>query len=140
MFIQNKNKTKFARISDNADDLRVTKRMEKFCMREIYDIEMCHECYDRSNSMDDWFTKVCDPPHLLVWARVNGHHHYAPAKVLGLANANRSKIDVRFFDDHEMASIFAKRCYLYSEESPNVKSDEKIRLKLIVCLEVREFK
>lgn len=119
--------------------MRVAKRMENFCRKEIYDIEMCHECFDRSNSMAGWFTKVCDPPHLLVWARIDGHHQYAPAKVLGLATANRKKIDVRFFHDHVMAKISVADCYLYSHQNPNVKLDEKTKLQLMASLEVRKF-
>lgn len=111
--------------------------MDRFCMKEMYDIEMCHECYLRSNTVTEWFTDVCNPPHLLVWARISGHHYYAPAKVFGLSNTTVKRIDVRFFGDYLMASILPTDCFIYSKLNPDQKSDEKNHLKLLKCLEVR---
>lgn len=111
--------------------------MEQFCCKEIYDIEMCHKCYLRSNTVDEWFTEVCNPPHLLVWARLNGHHFFTPAKIFGWANTTMKRIDARFFGSHEMVSISPTDCFLFSKVNPDQKTDEKNHLKLIKCLEVR---
>lgn len=107
-------------------------------MKEIYDIEMCQQCYYRSNTQTNWFTAVCDPPHLLVWARINGHSDYAPAKVLGLngGNATSKKVDVRFFGDHEMAIIPSSNCYLFSKRKPLAKSDGHTQFKQMTALQV----
>lgn len=126
-------------ILENKNNLRISKRLDNFCMKEIYDIEMCHQCYYRSNTQSGWFTAVCDPPHLLVWARINGHSGYAPAKVLGLSGGGGvtpKKVDVRFFADHEMAIIPSSNCYLFSQRKPIKKSREQTQLKLMTALQV----
>lgn len=125
-------------ISENKNNLRIVKRLQKFCIKEIYDIEMCHQCYYRSNTQSNWFTAVCNPPHLLVWARISGHSGYAPAKVLGLngGSAATKKVDVRFFADHEMAVIPSSNCYLFSKRKPFKKSDEQFQFKQMTALQV----
>lgn len=122
----------------NKNNLRMVKRLEKFCMKEVYDIEMCHQCYLRSNTQSNWFTAVCDPPHLLVWARVNGQSGYAPAKVLGLngSSAALKKVDVRFFADHEMALVPISNCYVFGKRAPLEKSYEQTKFKQITALQV----
>lgn len=104
-------------------------------MKEIYDIEMCHQCYYRSNTQSNWFTAVCDPPHLLVWARINGHSDYEPAKVLGLNGSGAKKLDVRFFADHEMAIIPASNCYLFSKSKP-LKTNQQTQFMQMTALQV----
>lgn len=49
--------------------LEMARYMEDLCDTEMYDIEMCSECFCRVNTMKNWFTEVCSPPHLVVWAR-----------------------------------------------------------------------
>ncbi|XP_055326327.1 uncharacterized protein LOC129580149, partial [Sitodiplosis mosellana] len=123
--------------SGNLAELAVAKRLEQFCKKEVYDIEMCVDCFARSNSEDrsSWFTQVCDPPHLLVWAREIGHRPFKPAKVIGVSGKSlKSKIDVRFFGDHDMADVSLIDCYLFSKENPNGKTDDKNRLVLISSL------
>lgn len=98
---------------------------------------MCHQCYLRSNTQTNWFTAVCDPPHLLVWARVNSQSGYAPAKVLGLCgNTASKKVDVRFFADHEMAVVAASNCYLFSNRRPSDKPNEQTKFKRTTALQV----
>lgn len=125
-------------IADNKSNLRMVKRLEKFCMKEIYDIEMCHQCYLRSNTQANWFTAVCDPPHLLVWTRINHLSCYAPAKVLGLngSSAALKKVDVRFFADHEMALVPASNCYLFAKKAPSDKLYEQTKFKQTTALQV----
>lgn len=121
-------------LAGNQNDLRVAKRMERLCSKEMYDIEMCHECYQNSNMLDEWFTEVCDPPHLLVWARIKGAQYYAPAKVLGFTASKR--IDARFFGTHDMSSVNQSDCFIYSRQNPNRRSDEKNQFKLLTSLAV----
>lgn len=127
-------------VSVNKNTLRKVKRLENFCMKEVYDMEMCHTCYYKSNTQTQWFTAVCDPPHLLVWTRINHLHEYAPAKVLGLTGgtATSKKIDVRFFGDHEMSVVPSSNCYLFSKRKPHTdgqtdfqqKAAERVRIHL----------
>lgn len=113
-------------------DCQVAKHLESFCKKEVYDIEMCSECYHRSNTQTDWFTEVCIPPHMLVWARESSYHPYKPAKVIGIDKTSTHKIDVRFFGgNHFMINIPPADCYIYSKENPNGKCDENTRMQLI---------
>lgn len=114
----------------------MAKRLEQFCKKEIYDIEMCVDCFERSNTEKEWFTQVCDPPHLLVWARESSRSPFKPAKVIGVGGKLSKKIDVRFFGNHDMADVSPTDCYLYSKVNPNTRADEKTMLALMKSLEV----
>lgn len=98
--------------------LSAAKKLESLCTKEMYDIEMCKQCFSRVIENDsDWFTKVCDPPHLLVWAKMKNSPHW-PAKVLGQATTGNS-LDVRFFGDGNMYYVQPNQCFLYSKIDPN---------------------
>ncbi|XP_031622721.1 zinc finger MYND domain-containing protein 11-like [Contarinia nasturtii] len=120
-------------IANCPEILRMVKRLEKFCIKEVYDIEMCAKCFDASNTEENWFAQVCSPPHILVWARESGHRPYKPAKVIG--STSETKIDIRFFGDHDRALVPPTNCYLYSKQNPNHRSDDKTRMELIKSLE-----
>lgn len=93
--------------------------MLRFCERELYDIEICPECYLRSNTdtKNNWFVNACERPHLLVWAKLKGNHEpYWPAKALAWKNG---MVDVRFFGDHACAFLPSAHIFLYSKENLN---------------------
>lgn len=121
--------------SDGMKRLTIARQLETWCGKEMYDIEICGQCFIRAMDLTDWFTEVCDPPHLLVWAKLAGYPFW-PAKVIGITStANR--LDVRFFGDHDMANVSAQECFLYPSHNPNrrldaeteqeIKSAEKVR-------------
>lgn len=122
--------------------LGIAKRMEEFCEKELYDIEVCGECYHRSNTKQEWFTEVCDPPHLLVWARTPGFPYW-PAKVIAATGA-QNKIDVRFFGQHEMCNAYADDCLVYSKTIPNERLSNRKQRELKssqkVCISLDEHK
>lgn len=115
----------------------IARKMEDWCAKEVYDIEMCGECFNRAveSNNRDWFTEICTPPHLLVWAKLSGHPYW-PAKVIGFTStANR--LDVRFFGgDHDMANVSPHDCYLYPSRNPNryldAITDQDIKLSVQV--------
>lgn len=112
--------------------------MEKLCEKEMYDMEICDQCFLRSNEYknDDWFTKVCNPPHLLVWAKASTHPFW-PAKVIARA---RNKLDVRFFGQHEMSIVHPNNCFLFSWENPNRLRNQRIRSDIDTIMKVIHFK
>lgn len=120
--------------------LAAAKRMEELCNNEMCAIEICGECFLRSNQHelessnddDNWFTEVCDPPHLLVWAKVSGYPYW-PAKVLA---QKTNKVDVRFFGQHERSFVHPSKCFLFSKENPNRSLEPSIRLELQSSLKV----
>ncbi|XP_031633887.1 protein kinase C-binding protein 1-like [Contarinia nasturtii] len=82
---------------------------------EIDNIINCSECYlNASKFAKDWFTKVCSKTHALIWAKVEGYPYW-PAKVMAV---KEPMIRVDFFGDHSQAKVMARKCFLYSEESP----------------------
>lgn len=100
--------------------LTIARDLDNWCAKEMYDIEMCGQCYGRANDLtkvNDWFTEVCDPPHLLVWAKLSGHPYW-PAKVIGITSTSNA-LDVRFFGEHDMAKISPQDCFLYPSKNPN---------------------
>lgn len=41
---------------------------------EIESVKKCAQCYRNANEApNDWFTLVCDEPHLIVWAKMKGN-------------------------------------------------------------------
>lgn len=55
---------------DEAFAVKATKWLLDFTKEEIYAIRLCHECYYNANQKrDDWFTKPCSIPHILVFAK-----------------------------------------------------------------------
>ncbi|XP_031639200.1 uncharacterized protein LOC116351257 [Contarinia nasturtii] len=86
-------------------------------LRDAIDsIQSCIECYMNAlNHPNDWFTMVCDEPHLLVWAKMKGYPYW-PVKLM---RVDEQKVLIRFFEDHQNAKIMAKKnCFLYSHTNP----------------------
>lgn len=56
--------------------------MLRTCKYEIGEINLCRDCYKRSNEPEgpDWFCLPCNPPHELVYAKAQGFPYW-PAKV-----------------------------------------------------------
>lgn len=121
------------------------KRMEELCAKEMYDIQICDECFLRSNEGEfegdngnknaekDWFIEVCNPPHLLVWAKIAGYPFW-PAKVISQISQNL--VDVRFFGEHEMSQVEPSNCFLFSWENPNRSVAPKTKRKIERSLKV----
>lgn len=103
--------------------LTIAREMEEWCEKEMYDFEMCDQCFERAVGTGNWFTELCNPPHLLVWARLNGYPYW-PAKVIGI-QSSANKLDVRFFGEHAMAKVNVQDCLIYPSKDPNRPLDEK---------------
>lgn len=97
--------------------LKIAKSLLKTCKQEMGQIETCSECYANANSKKNWFVEVCDPPHVLLWAKLKGFPYW-PAKAMAVNGA--TLVDVRFFGAHDRAWVPVKDCYLYSQHNPNV--------------------
>lgn len=113
--------------------------MLRFCERELYDIEICQNCYLRSNTYSDnsWFVDACERPHLLVWAKMNGSNEpYWPGKTVAWKNG---LVDVRFFGDHACAFVPAANVLLYSKENPNKRVSVTNQKLLDCCLKVNRL-
>lgn len=104
---------------------------------DILSICKCLNCYkNASENPKSSFTQACDPPHLLIWAKM-GHFDFWPAKAM---SAENEKVHVWFFGDHTTGDVNFKKCYLYSEENPdhvdsasNSKDSPELIKSLKVC-------
>lgn len=113
--------------------------MLRFCERELYDIEICPECYLGSNTypVERWFVNACERPHLLVWAKIKGNGEpYWPAKAVAWKNG---MVDVRFFGDHACAFVPSANVFLYSKENPNKRMSATNQKLLDRSLEVNSL-
>lgn len=121
---------------ENDERVRLARDMERFCDLEMYDIEMCSDCFDRSNTMANWFTEVCNPPHLLIWAKMHGYPYW-PAKVIGVVGRRFAniRIDVRFFGEHNRANVSPANCKLFWD-NPNTNLTENDHQALATSLKV----
>lgn len=116
--------------------MRAAKALQKVCKQELTDIETCAECYLNANTMaDNWFTEVCERPHLIIWAKLKGFPLW-PAKAMSV---NAQMVDVRFFGEHDRANLPAKDCFLYSREDPNPPTNKYKRNTIADCVKVRRI-
>lgn len=106
---------------------RILRQLVSYCENELYEIDLCSECYCNANEHpDDWFTMVCEHPHILVWAKCDDI--YWPAKAMALTTiSNVTQIYVRYFGGHRrFAYIGPNDCYLYSNIHPEGLHFEEI--------------
>lgn len=108
--------------TDDAAAIEATKWLINFTKGEIYTIRLCHECYWRANKhQDNWFTKLCTKPHLLVWAKQKGFPYWV-AKLMAV-DCGKQTVDVQFFGGgHERLENFSpKDCLMYSKINPTTR-------------------
>lgn len=118
---------------DDSKMARITKDLQRFCEREMYDIEICADCFRNANEYDDWFAQMCDRPHLLVWAKIRGSPFW-PAKALAM---KKNHVDVRFFGERKYSFLPVDNVRLFSEVNPNESMTQANRKRLDTCMEVR---
>ncbi|KAG8186341.1 hypothetical protein JTE90_005871 [Oedothorax gibbosus] len=93
--------------------------------KEISDIEDCPMCYYHmfvGKKSDNFFEKVCHPPHDIVWAWLKGSSPW-PAKCLKVESG---KAHVRFFGTHDKSNIPLgnKKCLAISLYHPTHKKSK----------------
>ncbi|XP_031639284.1 protein kinase C-binding protein 1-like [Contarinia nasturtii] len=82
---------------------------------EIDSLQSCFECYMNAlNHPNDWFTMVCEEPHLIVWSKVRGYPYW-PGKIMCV---DVNDIYVNFFGEHENVIVSSEKCFLYSDTNP----------------------
>lgn len=106
--------------------------MLRFVKNEIESIKMCSDCYSKANESLTFFVDVCEVPHLLIWAKLKPYPYW-PAKLMSI---DGSTVNVRFFGEHNNASLLAEHCYTYSKENPNAKESKNKKNELQLAIEV----
>lgn len=71
-----------------------------------------------SEHPNDWFTMVCEQPHLLLWAKQKTYPYW-PAKLMSV-NSDKNTVDVRFFGGHSRSVLTPKDCLMFSRKNPSV--------------------
>lgn len=101
-------------ISDDRTKCLLVSNLLWFIDIEMDGLKKCSECYSNAVKYpDDWFTMVCDEPHLIVWVKYA--RDYWPAKLMSV---DGSKIHVRFFAERTNADVPASKCIQYTEGYP----------------------
>lgn len=95
---------------------KLATNLAEFIALEMRRLRDCAECYsNRQKYPRDWFTMVCEEPHIIVWIKINDA--YWPAKLMSVNwTLNGSKTQVRLFASK--TEMLWTECFLYSEEYP----------------------
>lgn len=103
--------------------LKQLKTFAEACISEMYDLNLCQECYKNSHENLNWFTLSCKVPHLLVWARTKGYPYW-PAKILA---AQGTQTCVKYFGNHARSLVSQDNILLFSVDNPNKNMSAKSR-------------
>lgn len=104
--------------------MHIVELLKDVVNEEIDGLRKCSTCYANAYAdPENWFTMVCDEPHIVAWAKFHGCNYW-PVKIM---SAIGRKLSVRFFGDHAHADVGAVKCYLFSEDSPVGKAATKGR-------------
>lgn len=134
-FIQLKKKNFVSKIihSDEHEKTLSSRKLIGFVEGEIKSVKTCADCYEHANiDPDNWFTKTCTEPHLLIWAKIKGYSYW-PAKVMSVDGQG---VNVRFFGDHTNASVPASNCNLFSQQNPDKNRSMQNKSSYITALKV----
>lgn len=120
---------------DNEQVCKVARRLLNYVRNELDSLEMCAECYLKANqSLNHYFTDVCEQPHLLIWAKMK-KFPYWPAKLMSM-KGNTAK--VRFFQDKSNANVPIVDCLIFTREPP-VTINQRVSLAYVNAFEVIKF-
>lgn len=92
-----------------------TKDLNKTVNADLKYIKMCPQCYENGLDRGNLMTKICEPPHLLVWAKTRGFNYW-PAKVISVKGAIAHVI---YFGEFLDAKVKANECLIYSKNRPD---------------------
>ncbi|XP_031637195.1 zinc finger MYND domain-containing protein 11-like isoform X2 [Contarinia nasturtii] len=112
-------------LSDKHNKTKYAIKQLGFLKVEIDSVKKCIQCHIHANDIvtrPNWFTMVCDRPHIIVWAKQS--KKYLPGKVMC---ANEQGVNVRFFGGTLEYRLNANvhKCLLYSKQSLNNTSTEQ---------------
>ncbi|OQR78466.1 protein kinase C-binding protein 1-like [Tropilaelaps mercedesae] len=114
--------------------------MLKAADKEVGEMSLCPQCYlhmrkatavqnqttspnagapAQGAAVGGFFSEVCSPPHIIVWAKIRGFPHW-PAKVM---RVDGDQATVKFFGDHNKSLVSLGNCTLLTLKPPvNQKS------------------
>lgn len=82
-----------------------------------------------------WFVQVCDPPHLIIWAKID-RLPYWPAKII---STDDIFINIQFFGDHKMSQVLSNDCLIYSIKRPETNPPKKMSKLFKSALKVKKI-
>ncbi|XP_055306176.1 MYND-type zinc finger-containing chromatin reader ZMYND8-like [Sitodiplosis mosellana] len=99
------------------DNTKAARALLNCIIEDVQSAKVCFECYLNANKHpDQWFSMVCDEPHLIIWIKKTGANYW-PAKLIKIVTGQEVK--VRLFGDHSYVDVSSSNCLLYSESSPS---------------------
>lgn len=86
---------------------------------EIKQIEMCAQCFSNAIENDNPMVQLCDPPHLLVWAKTEGFIYW-PAKLMSI---DGESAEVIYFGEFLQSRVPVDKCLIYTVKRPDASSN-----------------
>lgn len=91
------------------------KELIKSVNRDLNFVNNCAQCYEHQVHYPNPMVLLCEPLHLLVWAKTKGFNYW-PAKLLKLQGTNAHVI---YFGEYLDAKVVAAECLIYTKERPD---------------------
>jgi hypothetical protein len=119
------------------------KKIVKLAEKECSDIETCPGCYlgPLKSPETNWFTKVCDIIHPIVWGKIAGYPIW-PGKAVGYKKEKQSgkiQVDIRFFGQHDRGWVPCTNVYCYTKEEPAPKPKKERKEYDLAISELNEY-
>lgn len=80
---------------------------------------MCAQCFSNAIENDNSMVQLCDPPHLLVWAKTEGSIYW-PAKLMSV---DGESAEVIYFGEFLEGRVPVDKCLIYTVERPDASSN-----------------
>lgn len=76
---------------------------------DVKHIKLCSQCYKNGIHSSNPMVLLCDPPHLMVWAKTDGYNYWS-AKIMSVGRGNAHVI---YFGEYSECKIPVDKCFLY---------------------------
>lgn len=109
---------------ENSDEPKAAEVLKVEWCNELKEIQKCIDCYYswmKSEHDEDYFTKCCTKPHLLIYVQESKKDgsQWWPAKVL--SENDDGTVAIECFGDHLRANYKFEQCILYSDTEKDLR-------------------
>lgn len=93
----------------------LVKALNKVVTADLKHINLCSQCYENQANYPNPVCLLCDPLHLLIWAKTKGFNYW-PAKLVKLQGTSAHVI---YFGEYTNAKVATADCLIYSKDRPD---------------------
>lgn len=111
----------YCRANLRKDPKKAAEAFLKMVKEEVQSILACEECFLNAHhhGTEAAFVMPCKSPHLLLWSYWEDFCYW-PSKAMWVEDS-QNLVNVRFFGDHTTLTMSATKCYLFSEDRPDLE-------------------